>query len=96
MLFRSALPRDTEVFRAGVRHLLVSDAAILIFLASFILRRFLIFTDTPWSLIALSCVGLAALAASSWSGLGLTYRWGVRVVDEAEQLPGYVRTPDET
>jgi uncharacterized membrane protein len=84
-----ALPRDTPVFQAGVRHLVASDAAILIFLGSFLLRRFLIFIETPWSLVFLSLLGLLALSSASWSGLGLSYRWGVRVVDEAEQLPGF-------
>jgi uncharacterized membrane protein len=94
-----ALPRNTPVFQAGVRHLLASDAAVLIFLGSFLLRRFLTFIETPWSLVLLSLVGLLALSSASWSGLGLSYRWGVRVVDEAEQLPGFERTeasaPDE-
>jgi len=86
-----ALPRNTPVFRDGVRHLIASDAAVLIFLVSFLFRRELIFLETPWSLVLLSVVGLTALSAASWTGLGLSYRWGVRVVDEAEQLPGYQR-----
>jgi uncharacterized membrane protein len=84
-----ALPRNTKVFRTGVQHLVVSDVALLVFMLSFVLRRFLTFIETPWSLVALSVIGLVALGAASWSGLSLTYRWGVRVRDEAEQLPGY-------
>jgi uncharacterized membrane protein len=86
-----ALPRGTAVFRAGVRHLVAADVALLIFLGSFVLRRFLTFLETPWSLVLLSVLGLLALTSASWSGLGLSYRWGVRVVDEAEQLPGFER-----
>lgn len=88
-----ALPRGTPVFREGIRHLAASDAAVLVFLLSFLLRRWWTFVETPWMLVALSGVGLLALAWSSWSGLGLSYRWGVRVVDEAEQLPGYEHRP---
>jgi uncharacterized membrane protein len=87
-----ALPRDSQVFRTGVQHIVAADVAIVVFLASFLLRRHLIFLETPWSLIALSCVGIAALSASAWTGLGLTYRWGVRVLPETEQLAGYERT----
>ena len=86
-----ALPRGTRVFRTGLQHLIASDVAVLVFLASFLLRRELSFLETPWSLVALSAVGLGALAASSWTGLDLSYRWGVRVVDEAEQVVGYER-----
>ncbi|OWY61689.1 hypothetical protein B7486_62455 [cyanobacterium TDX16] len=89
-----ALPRGTPVFQAGVRHLIASDAAILIFLASFLLRRYLTFVETPWSLVAVSAVALLALSSASWSGLGLSYRWGVRVVDEAQQLPGFAPEND--
>ena len=87
-----ALPRSSAVYQAGIRHLVASDVAVLVFLCSFGLRRVLIFGDTPWSLVLLSVAGLGALGAASWSGLGLTYRWGVRVVDEAEQVPGFERT----
>lgn len=91
-----ALPRGTPVFREGIRHLVAADVAVLVFLLSFLLRRWWIFLETPWTLVAVSAVGLLALSWSSWSGLGLSYRWGVRVVDEADQLPGYERSSAPT
>ena len=35
-------------------------------------------------------LALAALAASAWTGVRLTYRYGVRVADEATQREGFV------
>ncbi|HZM32385.1 MAG TPA: DUF2231 domain-containing protein [Acidimicrobiales bacterium] len=40
---------------------------------------------TPIGLLVLSVVAVALLGASGWLGGMLTYRYGVRVVDEATQ-----------
>jgi uncharacterized membrane protein len=87
------LPRGSEVWRTGVRHLVAADVAVVVFLISFLLRRELIFLETPWSLVALSVIGLAAVGWSAWTGLDLTYRWGVRVAEDERQLPGYELEP---
>jgi uncharacterized membrane protein len=44
---------------------------------------------TPIGLIVLSAAALAALAVSGWLGGRLSYRYGVRVADEASQADGY-------
>jgi uncharacterized membrane protein len=86
-----ALPRGTPVFRTAMQHLVAADVAIIIFTASFLVRRQIDVTEAPWYLILLSLLGLGALTSATWSGLTLSYGWGVRVQPEADQLPGYVR-----
>lgn len=87
-----ALPRRTAVFRTTVTHLLFADLAVVVFAASFVIRRFDTFTETPGYLLLLSVLGLGVLAASTWVGLAVSYRWGVRVADEADQETGYRRS----
>lgn len=85
-----ALPRGSRVFRDAVAHLALADVALVLFTASFLVRRFDLFVQTPWYLLVISLVALAALAAGSWSGLALTFTWGVRVADESDQARGFV------
>lgn len=88
-----ALPRGTQVFRTAMQHLIAADVAIVVFTASFLIRRQIEVSEAPWYLLLLSVVGLGALGLATWSGLTLSYGWGVRVRPEADQLEGYV--PDQ-
>lgn len=88
--------RGTPAFRTGIRHLVSSDIALVLFAVSFLLRRgddSLQAATTP--VLALSVVALVALGVSAWSGLRLTYRYGVRVADEATQREGFVPDRDD-
>lgn len=82
--------RNTQAFRTGITHMVMNDIILVAFVVSFLLRR-----GTPsiqaaeLPLMALSVAALALLAASGWLGVRLTYRYGVRVVDEATQAEGY-------
>jgi len=86
-----SLPRGTPVWRTAMQHLVTTDAAVLVFAASFLIRRQIDVSEAPWYLVALSLLGVLCLVLGTWSGLRLSYGWGVRVRVEADQLPGYER-----
>lgn len=90
------IARGTRAFRTGITHLVLSDVALLAFIISFVVRRggdSLQAASVP--VMALSVVALACLAVSAWLGVRLTYRYGVRVADEATQAQGFERTSDD-
>lgn len=86
-----AIPTGTRAFRTGLTHMTLNLIVVAAFVLSFVLRTDTI--DDPGEvstgLIALSAGALAALAASGWLGGKLTYRYGVRVVDEHTQADGF-------
>lgn len=85
-----AIPGDTTARRTAYAHMTLNLAVTVAYAVSFLLRD----GDGPvaWGLITLSAVALAALGASGWLGGKLTYRYGVRVVDEATQADGFRRS----
>lgn len=84
-----AIPDRTPARRTGYLHMTLNLVVAVVFVVSFLLRD----GDGPvgWRLIALSVVALAGLGASGWLGGKLTYRYGIRVVDEATQADGFTR-----
>lgn len=84
------IPGGTAARRTGYLHMALNLAVATAYAVSFFLRD----GDgpVPWGLIVLSVVALAALGASGWLGGKLTYRYGVRVVDEATQADGFTRS----
>lgn len=97
VLDQLTIAKGTPAFRTGIRHLVLGDIALVVFIISFVLRRgddSLQAASVP--VMALSVIGLVALGASAWLGLRLTYRYGVRVADEATQREGFVRSGDDT
>lgn len=86
-----AIPTGTRAFRTAVTHMSLNLAVVAAFAVSFVLRMDTVDDgdQVGAGLIALSAVTLAALGASGWLGGKLTYRYGVRVVDETTQLEGY-------
>jgi uncharacterized membrane protein len=84
------IERGTPAFRTGFTHLVLSDVALVAFVISFLVRRgndSLQAASVP--VLLLSVVALAALAVSAWLGIRLTYRYGIRVADEATQREGF-------
>jgi uncharacterized membrane protein len=63
-------------------------AVVALFAVGFALRRSRLDEPdgTPIGVLGLSVVALALLGASGWLGGMLTYRYGVRVVDDATQV----------
>lgn len=84
-----AIPPGTPAKRTALTHMVLNLAVTAGFVASFLVRD----GEGPvgWGVIALSAVALGALGISGWLGGKLTYRFGVRVVDEQTQADGYQR-----
>jgi uncharacterized membrane protein len=68
-------------------------AVLVAFAVSFFLRRGDTDGEVSIGLIVLSAIALAALGLSGWLGGKLTYRYGVRVVEDEAQADGFVQ-PD--
>ena len=87
------IPRGTAAFRVGTAHLLLNDAVIILFAASWVIRRRADDASTGTGAIVVSAVALALLGASGWLGGKLAYRYGVRVTDQRTQEEGFGRSP---
>lgn len=85
------IPKGTKAFRTGIMHMALNLTVVAIFAVSFLVRRGDIEDPGAVSvgLIAVSVVALAALGLSGWLGGKLTYRYGVRVVDDRTQADGF-------
>lgn len=85
------IPRGTTAFKTGLTHLALNSLTLALFAVNFVMRRDDLDAGDPvrTSLIVLSAVALALLAASGWLGGKLTYKYGVRVATEADQTEGY-------
>ncbi len=85
-----AIPRGTVAWRTGVRHLVLTDVVLVLFVVSFLLRRDDSLQAAGVPVMALSVVALALLAVAGWLGVRLAHRYGVRVADEDTQRSGFV------
>jgi len=88
-----AIPTRTRAFRTAVLHMSINLVVVALFAVGFALRHSHLHDadGTPVSLIVVSAIALVLLGASGWLGGKLTYRYGVRVVAEAEQADGFTR-----
>lgn len=86
-----AIPKGTRAFRTAITHMSLNLAVVAAFVISFVVRSDTVDDGEQVSvgLIVLSAVTLAVLGLSGWLGGKLTYRYGVRVVDETTQLEGF-------
>jgi uncharacterized membrane protein len=86
-----AIPTRTRAFTTALVHMGLNLAVLTLFAVGLALRHSRLddADGTPVGLLVLSAVALAMLGASGWLGGRLTYRYGVRVVDEARQADGY-------
>jgi uncharacterized membrane protein len=84
------IPRGTQAARVALTHLGLNTAVILAFGISLGLRMGR-GTDQPVdaTLLVLSVAALLVLGMSGWLGGKLTYRYGVRVVNEDIQREGF-------
>ena len=85
------IPRHTAAFRTGLTHMTMNLVIVALFVADFAWRHgeYADMTKVRAGQLALSVVGLVLLAVSGWLGGRLSYRFGVRVADEATQAEGY-------
>jgi uncharacterized membrane protein len=92
-----AIPTGTPAFRTGLVHAGLNLTVTVGYLGGFLWRRTSdLSTSVGWGPLALSAACLAALAVSGWLGGTLTFRYGVRVADEATQASGYDPLPSPT
>lgn len=91
MLDLLAIPRGTTAFRTGVQHLLLNSSVVALYAVNLAVRagRLDKAGAVPAALVALSAVALLLLSVSGWLGGKLAYRYGVRVVEETDQVDGY-------
>jgi uncharacterized membrane protein len=87
-----AIPTGTKASKTALTHMALNLTVVVLFVVGFLLRRDEFGEDgAPTSALVLSVVALALLGASGWLGGKLTYRYGVRVADEATQADGFRR-----
>jgi len=86
-----AIPSMTRAQRTALIHMTLNLVVVALEAIAFAARRGHLHdpAGTPAGLIVLAGVALALLAASGWLGGKLSYRYGVRVVDEATQAEGF-------
>jgi uncharacterized membrane protein len=89
----AAIPTRTRAFRTALIHMTVMLGAVTLYAVSLALRHADIAAPRPGptssGLLALSVVALGVVGAGGWLGGKLSFRYGVRVADEAVQVDGY-------
>lgn len=92
-LDRLRIAPATPARRTANLHLVAMAGVILLSVVGFFLRRAdesQYLDGTPMPAFVLSCVVVVLLIAGALLGSKLTYSYGVRVVDEKDQLVGYL------
>ena len=86
-----AIPRHTRARTSGLAHLGLNLVVVALYVVNWFWRLgdHATATEVEVGQLVLSIVALALLGVSGWIGGMLTYRFGVRVVDETEQAAGY-------
>ncbi|MFN7147891.1 MAG: DUF2231 domain-containing protein [Microthrixaceae bacterium] len=86
------LTKGSTAHKVATTHLIVMDLVLLCFIASFFIRRAdqdQLLDGTPIPALVLSLIGLVGLGVGGWLGGELSYRYGVRVADEEDQIDGH-------
>ena len=83
------IPNGTPAQRTALTHMALNTTVLVLFVVSFFLRSGRTDDDVSVGLLLLSIVALALLSVSGWLGGKLSYRYGVRVADEATQAEGF-------
>ncbi|MDP9869474.1 MULTISPECIES: DUF2231 domain-containing protein [Streptosporangium] len=86
-----AIPTGTRAFRLALTHMTLNLLVTAAYLGNFLWRH----SETVTGSVAagpltLNAAGFLTLAVSGWLGGRLSYRYGVRVADEATQAEGFV------
>jgi uncharacterized membrane protein len=82
----------TRAFRTALAHITANLTAVALFAVSLALRHGDLDApgETGAGLLALSAAALAVLGVGGWLGGRLSFRYGVRVADEATQAEGFM------
>ncbi|MEU1879925.1 DUF2231 domain-containing protein [Streptosporangium sp. NPDC020072] len=85
-----AIPTATRAFRLALIHMTLNLLATVAYLGNFLWRYSEAVTGgVPAGPLALNAASFLALAVAGWLGGRLSYRYGVRVADEATQAEGF-------
>ncbi|GII92990.1 DUF2231 domain-containing protein [Sinosporangium siamense] len=86
-----AIPGGTRAFRLALTHMTLNLLVIAAYLGNFLWRHSETVTGgVPAGPLALNVAAFLTLAVSGWLGGRLSFRYGVRVADEATQAEGFV------
>jgi len=85
------IPRGTRALRTGLTHMALNLTVVALFIVNFFWRRgsYDDSSQVSGGQLVLSIVAIALLLVSGWLGGTMTYRYGVRVAAEDDQLDGY-------
>lgn len=85
------LRRGSKALRTGLLHMTLNVAVLAAFVVNAVWRHddYTSYTRVDGGQLALSAVALGVLGISGWLGGMLAFRYGVRVAEEADQLPAY-------
>lgn len=84
-----AIPSGTPAFRTGLVHLVLNVTITIAYAVNALWRRGSDADQVPVGPIVLSAVSLGALTLSGYLGGKLAFRYGVRVVTDADQAEGF-------
>jgi uncharacterized membrane protein len=86
-----AIPAGTRAFTVGLVHMTLNLLVTTAYIVNFVWRQSLSTQDpVGYGPLALSVVSFAVLGVSGYLGGMLSYRYGVRVADEATQADGFI------
>jgi uncharacterized membrane protein len=85
------LQRGSRALRLGLMHMSFNVLVLAAFVVNAVWRHddYSSYTRVDGGQLALSAVALGVLGISGWIGGMLSYRYGVRVAEETDQLTGY-------
>jgi uncharacterized membrane protein len=83
------VPKGTRARRIGLTHMLINSVVLVLFVVDLLVRRSQGFDRVRTGPLVLTVVALVLLGVSGWLGGQLSYRYGVRVADELDQVEGF-------
>lgn len=81
-----AIPNHTRAQKTGILHMCLNVAVLVLFIVSFAMRSD---QEPSTGLVVLSVIALGILGVSGWMGGRMTYRYGIRVAREADQMEAF-------
>jgi uncharacterized membrane protein len=85
----TTIPARTPAASTALTHMTLNTVVLALFIVNAVVRHSKGLDSVSDIALALSIVGLLILGTSGWMGGKLSYRYGVRVVDEQLQSSGY-------